>query len=61
MAALYDAQAKQYLIEKGYSTILTPSLQLLDPKPLEWENAAVLRAGVSEEQSVRFGSALTQC
>ncbi len=45
IAALYDG--KQYLVEK-YRVALTPSLQLLDPKPLPRQNLKVLVAGVSE-------------
>lgn len=52
MAALYDRQTQQYLLEKEYGTILAPSLQLLDPKPLERENLSVLGAGVSQGQTI---------
>jgi len=45
VAALYDGQ--EYLINK-YSVALAPSLQLLDPKPLETSDLTVLIAGLSE-------------
>jgi CHAT domain-containing protein/tetratricopeptide (TPR) repeat protein len=45
MAVLHDGQ--QYLIEK-YSVALTPSLQLLDPRPLTREQLEVLVGGLSE-------------
>ncbi len=45
MAALYDGQ--QYLVEK-YSVALTPSLQLLEPRPLAREQIKVLVGGLSE-------------
>ncbi len=47
MAALYDG--KQYLVEK-YNIALTPSLQLIEPKPLEKELKAIV-AGLSEASS----------
>ena len=47
MAALYDG--KQYLIEK-YSIALTPSLQLIEPKPLQKE-LKVIAAGLTEPSS----------
>ncbi|WP_348982999.1 CHAT domain-containing protein [Brasilonema sp. UFV-L1] len=47
MAALYDG--KQYLIEK-YSIALTPSLQLISPKPLRKE-LKTIAAGLSEPRS----------
>ena len=45
MAALHDGQ--QYLVEK-YSVALTPSLQLLEPRPLAREQIKVLIGGLSE-------------
>ena len=45
MAALHDGQ--HYLIEK-YAVALSPSLQLLQPKPLSGENIEVLAAGISQ-------------
>lgn len=45
MAALHDGQ--QYLIEK-YSVALTPSLQLLESRPLAREQINVLVGGLSE-------------
>lgn len=45
MAALYDGD--RYLIET-YSIALTPSLQLIAPKPLEQVDLRVIAAGVSE-------------
>ncbi|MBN3905586.1 MAG: CHAT domain-containing protein [Nostoc sp. NMS1] len=47
MAALYDG--KQYLVEK-YNIALTPSLQLIEPKPFEKELKAIV-AGLSEASS----------
>ncbi|MGD1873103.1 MAG: CHAT domain-containing protein [Mastigocoleus sp.] len=54
MAVLYDNKSPggkaQYLIEK-YAIVLTPGLQMLDPKPLQEEELHVLLAGVSEKRS----------
>lgn len=47
MAALYDAQRQEYLIQK-YSVALAPSLQLIDPKPLKRQELKALTAGLSE-------------
>jgi CHAT domain-containing protein len=47
MAVLYDG--KQYLVEK-YSIALTPSLQLIEPKPLQKELSAIA-AGLTEPSS----------
>lgn len=47
MAALYDG--KQYLIE-DYSIVLTPSLQLVTPKPLKQESIKTIAAGISESR-----------
>jgi CHAT domain-containing protein len=51
MAALYDG--KQYLVEK-YSLALTPSLQLIDPKPLRQVQLKALAAGVSDARPPEF-------
>lgn len=45
LAALHDG--KQYLIER-YGVALTPSLQLLAPKPLQQKEFAVLLAGLTQ-------------
>ena len=45
MAVLHDGQ--QYLLEK-YSIALTPSLQLLEPRPLTREHIKLLVGGLSE-------------
>jgi CHAT domain-containing protein/tetratricopeptide (TPR) repeat protein len=45
MAVLHDGQ--QYLVEK-YSVALTPSLQLLEPRPLAREQIKLLVGGLSE-------------
>lgn len=45
MSILYDGQ--QYLVQK-YGVALTPSLQLLDPKPLERRRVRALTAGLAE-------------
>ena len=50
MSALYDGE--HYLIEK-YGVVLAPSLQLLDPNPIEPKNIKVLAAGLSEERNVK--------
>ena len=47
MAALYDG--KQYLVEK-YNIALTPSLQLIEPKPLE-KGLKAIAAGLTEASS----------
>ncbi len=47
MAVLYDQNEQKYLIEK-YAIALAPSLQLLDPKPIEPRQINVLAAGLSE-------------
>ncbi|WP_375496230.1 CHAT domain-containing protein [uncultured Nostoc sp.] len=47
MAALYDQQQKQFLVEK-YSIALTPGLQLLAPRSPKLERLGALVAGVSE-------------
>lgn len=45
MAALHDG--KQFLIEK-YAVSVTPSLQLIEPKPLALNQTRILMAGLSE-------------
>jgi CHAT domain-containing protein len=47
MAALYDAQRQQYLIEQ-YSIALAPGLQLIDPQPLQRQRLQALTAGLSQ-------------
>ncbi len=47
MAALYDGQNQQYLVEK-YSVAVTPSLQLLEPRRLSGKPLEVLIGGLSE-------------
>ncbi|MEH2058602.1 MAG: CHAT domain-containing protein [Nostoc sp.] len=47
MAALYDQQQKQFLVEK-YSIALTPGLQLLAPRSRQLERLGALVAGVSQ-------------
>jgi CHAT domain-containing protein len=47
MAALYDG--KQYLIEK-YAVALTPSLQLLEPRPIDPSHLNVFVGGLSEDR-----------
>lgn len=47
MAALYDG--KHHLIE-NYSIVLTPSLQLVTPKPLKQESIKTIAAGISESR-----------
>ncbi|NEZ60002.1 CHAT domain-containing protein [Adonisia turfae] len=46
MAILHDGQ--KYLIEK-YSVVLSPGLQLLNPKPLPRQEIKALTAGISEK------------
>ena len=50
LAALYDG--KQYLLEK-YSVALTPSLQLLDTKPIPRSQLKVLAAGLSQQAEIQ--------
>ncbi|MGF1479884.1 MAG: CHAT domain-containing protein [Cyanophyceae cyanobacterium] len=50
MAALYDGQ--HYLLE-NYQIALAPSLQLLNPNPLDSQRLRVLAAGVSQPAQVR--------
>lgn len=47
-AALYDGQ--QYLIEK-YAIVVTPGLQLINPKPLSRENLRAIVAGTNNAPS----------
>ncbi len=51
MAVLYDKQQQKYLVEK-YAIALAPSLQLLDPKPLQQVQLNALTAGLNQK---RFG------
>ncbi|MEM9926290.1 MAG: CHAT domain-containing protein, partial [Cyanobacteria bacterium P01_D01_bin.50] len=51
MAVLYDKQEQKYLIEK-YAIALTPSLQLVEPKPLKTVQLNALVAGIEEEQTI---------
>ncbi len=44
-STLYDG--KQFLIEK-YAMVLTPGLQLVAPKAIEWTNSKILLVGLSE-------------
>ncbi|MUL35641.1 CHAT domain-containing protein [Gloeocapsopsis dulcis] len=47
MAALYDAQRQQYLIEQ-YGVALAPGLQLINPQPLQRQRLQALTAGLSQ-------------
>lgn len=47
MAALYDAQQQQYLIQK-YSLAIAPGLQLINPQPLKRQQLQALTAGLSQ-------------
>lgn len=51
MAVLYDKQEQKYLIEK-YAIALSPSLQLVDPKPLKTVQLNALVAGIELEQRI---------
>jgi len=51
MGVLYDDKQQKYLIEK-YAIALTPSLQLLDPTPLQRQRLSALTAGLSESREV---------
>ncbi len=54
MAVLYDdtpEKAKKYLIEK-YAVVLTPGLQLIEPKPLQQKEIKILMAGVSKKRLI---------
>lgn len=53
MAVLYDSDAEEYLLQKGYALVLVPGVQLLDPEPLEITRKGqtkVFTGGVEEEQ-----------
>jgi CHAT domain-containing protein len=52
MAVLYDAKEQKYLVEK-YAIALAPSLQLVNPKPLQQSPLNVLLAGVSKQRSIQ--------
>jgi CHAT domain-containing protein len=51
MAVLYDAKEQKYLVEK-YAIALAPSLQLVNPKPLQHSPLNILLAGVSKQRSI---------
>jgi len=55
MAVLYDSEAQKqkskFLIEK-YAIVLTPGLQMLEPKSLQKAELNILMAGVSEKQLI---------
>ncbi len=51
MAVLYDQQQQKYLVEK-VAIALTPSLQLVTPKPLKKVSLNVLSAGINERRIV---------
>jgi CHAT domain-containing protein len=51
MAVLYDNKQQKYLLEK-YAIALTPSLQLLEPNPLQREKLNVLIAGLDQKREV---------
>ncbi len=51
MSVLYDEKTKKYLLEE-YAIALAPSLQLLEPKPLQRKNLSALTAGLSEKRVV---------
>ncbi|MGF1675312.1 MAG: CHAT domain-containing protein [Rivularia sp. (in: cyanobacteria)] len=55
MAVLYDDNVSEktpkYLIEK-YAIVLTPGLQMLEPKPLQQQDLNILIAGVSEKRLI---------
>ncbi|MDZ7956945.1 MAG: CHAT domain-containing protein [Aulosira sp. DedQUE10] len=48
ISALYDAQNKQYLIQKKYNIAITPGLELLPPQPLAKKQLQALVGGLSE-------------
>ncbi|WP_017740824.1 CHAT domain-containing protein [Scytonema hofmannii] len=50
IAALYNDDGKQYLVEK-YAITLTPALQILDPQPSRKKPLIGLIAGISESQN----------
>jgi CHAT domain-containing protein len=47
MAALYDRETKQFLVEK-YPLAITPGLTLTDPRKIDRENVQLLTAGLTE-------------
>jgi CHAT domain-containing protein len=49
IAALYDTQSKQYLVQK-YAIALTPTLQIIEPQSYLRRPLKALIAGVSKEQ-----------
>ncbi|MBD2776906.1 CHAT domain-containing protein [Iningainema tapete] len=51
MAALYDGEKKQYLIQQ-YAIATTPSLNLTDTRPLNQERLRVLALGLSQAATV---------
>jgi CHAT domain-containing protein len=51
MAVLYDAKEQKYLVEK-YEIASAPSLQLINPKPLQQLPLNILVAGVSQQRFV---------
>ncbi|MDZ8050533.1 MAG: CHAT domain-containing protein [Aulosira sp. ZfuVER01] len=48
IAALYDREKKQYLIEKKYNIANTPGLELLPPQPLTNKRLQAVIGGLSE-------------
>ena len=55
MAVLYDKQEQKYLIQK-YAIALSPSLQLVEPKPLKTVKLNALVAGIETEQTIEGSS-----
>ena len=47
MAALYDRETKQFLVQK-YPLAITPGLSLTDPRPIDRENVSLLSAALTE-------------
>ena len=47
MAALYDRETKQFLVQK-YPLAITPGLTLTDPRAIDRENVQLLTAGLTE-------------
>jgi CHAT domain-containing protein len=55
MAALYDDNSKEYLVQK-YALAISPGLQLFNPKPLAKQKLNALAAGLSEPpKDEKFG------
>ncbi|MBW4562859.1 MAG: CHAT domain-containing protein [Mojavia pulchra JT2-VF2] len=48
IAALYDQQKKQYLVQKKYNIAITPGLELLPPQPLSKKRLQAVVGGLSE-------------